>query len=184
MCLLIQWLIQYIIKQRWAGCQGRAVSQLEWGVRLREFFLEFCHTTLWNGLEISSVCSLHQSQHLPSSGSCPALACLSSFLLSLPPFLGFLYLLIWGWSCAHSESGPRNQSELLWGIPGDRTHDPSWKRIFQKISFGHSAVTAPSSGSCPVNLAGVGVLVCLNLCSVCHSFVSLQGWGEKGPERT
>lgn len=32
-----------------------------------------------------------------------------------------------------SESGPGSQWELLWGIPGDRTHNPSWERIFQKI---------------------------------------------------
>lgn len=40
----------------------------------RIFFLEFCHTTrLWNEVEISCVCPLHQAQHLPSPGSCPAL---------------------------------------------------------------------------------------------------------------
>lgn len=112
----------------------------------RIFFLEFCHTArLWNGVRISSVCPLHQTRHLPSPGSCPALSPGSS--LSSSPSLHFLGQFIYsseGGARAHSESGPRNQSELLWGIPGDRTHDPSWKRIFQKISFGHSAVTAPS----------------------------------------
>lgn len=63
----------------------------------------------------------------------------------LPPLLGSVYLLIWGWGCAQSESGPGSQSRLLWGIPGDETHDPFWKRIFQKIPFGHRVVTAPFS---------------------------------------
>lgn len=145
MCLLIRWLIQYIIKQLWAGCQGRAVSQPEWCVKLREVFLEFFHTTrLWNGLEISSVCSPNRSQHLSSPGSRLRLPPLFP-PLSRPPFLGSVYLLIWGWSCTQSESGLGSQSGLLWGIPGDKTHNPSWKRIFQKIPFDHSVVTAPFS---------------------------------------
>lgn len=183
MCLLIQWLIQYIIKQQWAGCQGRAASQLEWCVRLRELCLEFCHTTRpWNGLEISSIISLNQSQHLPSPGSHPALRLPPLFPpLSLPLFLGSVYLLIWGWSCAQSESGLGHQSELLWGIPGDKTHDPSWKRIFQKISFGHSIMTAPFCVH--VQWAWPGVCLKPWPCSTCPSFVSLEELGEKPAER-
>lgn len=56
-------------------------------------------------------------------------------------------------SAAASESGLGNQSELLWGIPGAQTHDPSWKRTFQKVPFGHSVATAPFLGSRPVSLA-------------------------------
>lgn len=93
--------------------------------------------------------------------------------LSRPPFLGSVYLLIWGWSRTQSESGPRSQSELLRGIPGDRTHNPSWKKIFQKIPFGHSVVTAPFS----VHVQWAWPGVCQEPCSVCPSFVSpIRSW--------
>lgn len=83
MCLLIQWLIQYIIKQRWAGCQGRAGSQLEWCVRLRELCLEFCHTIRrWNLIWCVLWTRVSPGLLVPV---CPL--CSLSLSLSLPPFI-------------------------------------------------------------------------------------------------
>lgn len=77
--------------------------------------------------------------------------------------------------------GPGNQSELLWGIPGAQTQDPSWKRIFQKVPFGHKCCDCISFGS------GVGpVFVCLKPFLSAFPFLTLLpflGLGEKPPER-
>lgn len=43
--------------------------------------------------------------------------------------------------------GPGNQSELLWGIPGAQTQDPSWKKNFPKGPFGHKCCDCIFLGS-------------------------------------
>lgn len=145
------------------------MSQLEKCVRLRELFLEFCRTTrLWNGLSISSVCSLH-GVNFSGFRSCSR--------LPLPPLWSwgqFIYSSEGG-AGAQSESGLGNQSALLWGIPGAQTHDPSWKRIFQKIPFGHGVVTAPFWVHGQGAWSGV---FCPKPFSVCPSFSPSRGWGR------
>lgn len=77
-------------------------------------------------LKFQRVSSLNRSQHWAapflSSGCLPVFSPRPSSSLSI-------HLLIGGWGPALSESRPENQSELLWGIPGDSTQDPSGKRI-------------------------------------------------------
>lgn len=136
MCLLIQWLIQYIIKQHWAGCQGRAGSQLEWCVRLRELCLEFCHTIRrWNLIWCVLWTRVSPGLLVPV---CPL--CSLSLSLSLPPF-------IYSWRVEPSPIWVRAREPISGALGHSRAkiHDPFWKRISQKDPWLHSIVTAPSS---------------------------------------
>lgn len=152
---------------------GQGWIQLEWCVRLRALFLEFRHpTSLWSRLDFSSVCPLHQSQLLRSPGSHAAPApSLHSWLPPSSQSLGQFIYSSEGGAEGGAEpvrslsQGPGNQSELLWGIPGAQTQDPSWKRIFQKVPFGHKCCDCISLG------LGAWSRVCLpEAFSICPSF--------------
>lgn len=148
MCLLIQWLIQYIIKQQWAVRQGRHVTQLELCVRLNSIIPWILpHHLSLEWTEISCVC-------VPRSRVC---TCFAQFpVLSPTPFLSsthssplhsmgqFIYSSEGG-ALLNLSQGQRTNPSCCGAFQGTTLMIPLGEEFFKKISFGLTAMTAPFS---------------------------------------